>query len=158
MKCWECCWAGRDTHYVNHLTEANVQHQDPLLNALKSVRSHAFVHLFVPCQPETAVLSSRFHCMVLILFLFLLPLAMAEIKTLWAISSFSEYTQSCLSLRTTNSLCLHCGNSPQMLVGGFIFLLCEIEHGGVTVAHQYGLGRALSFYSSCQQCRHGSPE
>lgn len=66
---------GRDTHYVNHLTEANVQHQDPLLNALKSVRSHAFVHLFVSCQPETAVLSSRFHCMVLILLLFLLPLA-----------------------------------------------------------------------------------
>lgn len=39
--------AGRDTHYLSHLTEAFLLHRDPLLNPLKSVCSQPCVCRFV---------------------------------------------------------------------------------------------------------------
>lgn len=67
-------------------------------------------------------------------------------------------TRSCLSLWTTKiSLFTLIRQKPQ----GIIFLLCEMEHGSVTVAHQHGLWPIvlpIRFPPSCQQHRHCPPE
>lgn len=93
------------------------------------------VCLFLVSQKVQRCVRGVIHCMVHIL---LLPLTVGP---QWFTSKHYEplllriCTRSCLGLWTTNSLCLHCGNSPQTSGGGIIFLSCETEH----VAHQHGL-------------------
>lgn len=66
VKCWECCWAGISQEggiliiwvtSQNHFAFPAASRS--ITEPLKSVRSQACVHLFVSCQPETAVLRSR---------------------------------------------------------------------------------------------------
>lgn len=133
MKCWECCWAGiskEEGILIIWVTSQNpfafLLLWDPLLSCWNlCVTKRACV--FVSCQPESAVLGSKLVlCMVHILHLPLEAMAPRWLTSKHyepSPASQNKRTRSCLSLWTTNSLCLHCGNSSQTVVGGIIFYL-----------------------------------
>jgi len=170
MKCWECCCAGisqrrRDTHYLGHLTESLCLSAalGSITELLKSVRNQACVCLLSDrkCCGWTEGLFAAWFTF------FICHRARGSHQNITRQHQRLR-VRSSPNLRTTNSLCLHCGDSPQVLVGWPFFssnvrLSIAALFRPTTMAYDpfYCLLFFL-FYPPCppswQQNRHGSSE